>query len=107
MRQIPSFIERGAPVHNMGVLFLATRRVSMDLESDPNLSFATRLPFGTSNTIVSCILPKQDYIAFETAEVVSHFPLIFSLPQSFDSLTTFLLPSQVVADLLNLMRQRA
>lgn len=41
MRQILLFTERKAPVHNMGVLFSATMWVSVDLESDPILSFAT------------------------------------------------------------------
>lgn len=57
MRQIPSFTKGKAPVHNMGVLFLVNRRVSMDLESDPSLSFVARLPFGTSDIVVSRILP--------------------------------------------------
>ena len=49
----------------------------------------------------------EDYTVAETMEVVSLFPLAFTLPWSFDFLTTFLLPSQVIADVLNLMRQRA
>lgn len=80
MKHIPSFIEREALVHNMGVLFLATRRVSVDLESDPNLSFANRLPFGTPNTVVSRILPMQDYTVFKIEKVVSLFPFKFMLP---------------------------
>ena len=53
---------------------------SVDLESDLNLSSATWLPFSTPNTVVSLILPMQDYITFKIAEVVSRFPLTFMLP---------------------------
>lgn len=80
MRQIPSFTEGEAPVHNMGVLFLVSRKVSMDLKSDPSLSFVARLPFGTSDIVISRILPMQDYTIFETAKMVSRFPLLFILP---------------------------
>lgn len=79
MRYIHSFIERKSLVHNIGVFFSATRRVSMDLESNPNLSFAARLLFGTLDTVVSHILFMQDYTTFETIEVVSRFPLLLTL----------------------------
>lgn len=79
----------------------------MDLESNHNISFTTRLPLCTPDSIISRILPMQDYTTTETMKVVSLFPLAFMLPQSFDSLTTFLLPSQVVVGVWNLMWQRA
>lgn len=66
-------------MHNIGVFFSATRRVSMDLESDPNLSFTARLLFGTLDTVVSHILFMHDYKTFETAKVVSRFPLLLTL----------------------------
>lgn len=55
----------------MGVLFPATRRVSMDLDGDPNISFVTRLAFGTLESVVPWILPMQDYIVVETAKLVN------------------------------------
>lgn len=58
-------------MNNMGVLFPATRRVSMDLDGDPNISFVTRLAFGTLESVVPWILPMQDYIVVETAKLVN------------------------------------
>lgn len=66
-------------MHNIGVLFSATCQVSMDLESDPNLSFAARLLFSILDTVVSHILFMNDYKTFETIEVVSRFPLLLTL----------------------------
>lgn len=76
MKQIPSFIEREAPVHDMGVLFLATWRVSVDLESDPTISFVAYLQFSTPDSVVSHILPMQDYTTIKTTKMVSLSPLI-------------------------------
>lgn len=58
-------------MNNMGVLFPATRRVSMDLDGDPNISFVTRLAFGTLESVVPWILPMQDYIVVETTKLVN------------------------------------
>lgn len=52
----------------------------MDLESDPNLSFATRLSFNTLDSVVFHILPMQYYTVIETTEVVSLSPLTFMVP---------------------------
>ena len=52
----------------------------MDLESNPNLSFAAHLPFNTLDSVVSYILPMQYYIVIETTEVVSLSPLTFMVP---------------------------
>ena len=80
MKQIPCFTERKTLVNNMGKLFLVTRRVSVDLDDDPNISFVARLLFSTLESIVSRILPMQDYRTIEMAEVVSLFPLLFMVP---------------------------
>ena len=77
MKQIPLFTKRETPVHNMKVFF---QWVSMDLESDPNLSFATRLSFNTLDSVVFHILPMQYYTVIETTEVVSLSPLTFMVP---------------------------
>lgn len=80
MKQISCFIERKTLVNNMGKLFLVTRRVSVDLDDDPNISFVARLLFSTLESIVSRILPMQDYTTIETAEVISLSPLLFMVP---------------------------
>lgn len=43
----------------------------MDLDGDPNISFVTRLAFGTLESVVPWILPMQDYIVVETAKLVN------------------------------------
>lgn len=80
MRQISSFTEIETPMHNMGVPFPATRLVPIEIENNQIQTFVAQLPFGTPDTIVSHILPMQDYIPFETTEVVSRFPLLLILP---------------------------
>ena len=67
LRQIPSFIERETLVQNMGVLFSATQRIPIEIDNDPNQSFTARLPYSTSGTAISRIMPMQDYTAFEMA----------------------------------------
>ena len=64
----------------MGVLFLATQQIPVEIESNLNQPFIARLPFGTLDTAISRIMPMQDYTAFETMEVVSRFPFLFILP---------------------------
>lgn len=61
-------------MNNIGDLFLATQRVSMDLDGDPNIFFVARLLFGTLDFVASRIPPMQDYTALGTAEVVSFLP---------------------------------
>ena len=65
MNQIPCFTEKKTLVNNMGKLFSVTRRVSMDLDDDPNISFVARLLFSTLESIVSRILLMQDYTTIE------------------------------------------
>ena len=38
------------------------------------------LPYGTPDNVISHIMPMQDYMALENAEVVSRFPFLFVLP---------------------------
>lgn len=77
MRQISSFTERETPVQNMVVLFLATQWIPVEIKSNPNQSFMARIPFDTSDTTIFCIMPMQDYMNFETVEVVSRFSFLF------------------------------
>ena len=77
MKQILCFTEKETLVNNIGDLFPATRRVSMDLDGDPNISFVARLPFDTPESVASHILPMLDYTANETVKVTSISPLLF------------------------------
>lgn len=43
-------------MHNMGVLFLATRWVSIEIVSDLIKTYVVRFPFDTLDTIISRIL---------------------------------------------------
>lgn len=92
-------------MHNIGVLFSATRQVSMDLESDPNLSFTARLLFDTLDTVSHPVHEQlQD---FRDDRSGKSFPSSIDFVLVFNFLLTFLLPSQVVAGVRNLMRQNA
>ena len=71
LKQVPCFTESEALVNNIGGLFPATRRVSVDLDNDPNIFFMARFPFGTLDFVASRILPMQEYTTFEVMEVVS------------------------------------
>lgn len=77
LKQVSYFIESEAHVNNIGDHFLATQQVSMDLGDDPSISFMAQLSFGTLESIVSHIIPMQDYTTIKTTEVVSHVPLQF------------------------------
>ena len=78
LRRIPSFIEKKTLVQNTRMLFLTTQWILVEIDNDPNRLFMTRLSYDTSDSIISCSMPMQDYTDFETTEVVSHltFPLI-------------------------------
>ena len=74
LTHIPSFTERGVPVQNIGVLFLVTQQIPVEIDKNPSQSFMTRLLYGTPDTAITHILHIQDYIAFETTEVVGLLP---------------------------------
>lgn len=65
LKQVPCFTESEALVNNIGGLFPATRRVSVDLDNDPNIFFMARLPFGILDFVASLIPPMQEYTTFE------------------------------------------
>lgn len=52
----------------------------MNLDNDPNLSFADCLSFNTLDFVVSRILPIHDYTIIETMEVVSFSLFTFMVP---------------------------
>lgn len=53
---IPFFTEREPLVWNMGVLFLATQRILVEVDKDPSQSFMARLPYDTPNTAIVYII---------------------------------------------------
>ena len=53
------------------------QRIPIKVDEDPNQSFMARLPYGTPNTTIACIIHMKDYTAFEIAEVVSRPPLFY------------------------------
>ena len=67
-------------MNNIGDLFSTTRRISVDLDGDPNIFFMARLSFGTPESVASRILPMQNYTAFETIEMVSVSSFRFKVP---------------------------
>lgn len=80
LKQVPCFTKSEAPVSNMEEFFPATKQVSVDLNGDPRISFATRLPISTPESVFSRIWPMRDYTVIETAEVVSLAHLQFMVP---------------------------
>lgn len=70
LTHISSFTERGVPIQNIGVLFLVTQQIPVEIDKNPSQSFMTQLLYSTPNTAITHILHIQDYIAFETTEVV-------------------------------------
>ncbi|RVW33321.1 hypothetical protein CK203_085306 [Vitis vinifera] len=69
LRRIPSFIEKKTLVQNTRMLFLTTQWILVEIDNDPNRLFMTRLSYDTSDSIISCSMPMQDYTDFETTEV--------------------------------------
>lgn len=74
LTHIPSFIEKGFPVQNIGVFFLVTQQILVEIDKNPSQSFMTRLLYDTPDTAITHILHLQDYVAFETTEVVGLLP---------------------------------
>lgn len=64
----------------MGVFFSATQWSSVKIENNLDRSFTTRLSYGTLDTVISRIMSMQDYMTFETMEVVSCFSFLFIWP---------------------------
>ncbi|KAL6320725.1 hypothetical protein AAG906_008725 [Vitis piasezkii] len=71
LRQIPSFTKRETLVQNMGVFFSATQWSSVKIENNLDRSFTTRLSYDTLDIVISRIMSMQDYMTFETMEVVT------------------------------------
>lgn len=74
LKRVPCFTKVEPPSIKMLEFFSLTKRISMNIDGNPPISIAARLPFGTPKFVVSRIQPMQDYIAQETTEVVSLAP---------------------------------
>ena len=59
-----------APSTKMSNFFPLTKRVSVNMGGDPPTFVKARLPFGTPESVVSCIQHLQEWTIPETAEVV-------------------------------------
>ena len=80
LRQIPSFTKRETLIQNMGVFFSATQWSTVKIENNLDRSFTTRLSYGTLDIVISRSMSMQDYMTFETMEVVSCFSFLFIWP---------------------------
>ena len=74
LNRVPCFTKVEPLSIKMLEFFSLTKRISMNIDGNPPISIAARLPFGTPESVVSRIQPMQDYIAQETTEVVSLAP---------------------------------
>ena len=73
---VPCFTDAEAPSTRMSDFFLLTKRVSVNMDGDPPTFIKARLPFGTPESVVSCIQHLQEWTIPKTAEVVVT-PLLF------------------------------
>ena len=91
----------------MGVIFLATQRISIEVEENPNQSFMAWISYGTPDIAITRIIHLKYYTTFETAKVVGRLPLFRLWLFLFFSLAFLshndLYCAQVVAEVCNLI----
>ena len=78
LKGVPCFTNAEAPSTRMSDFFPLTKRVSVNMDGDPPAFVKARLPFGTPESVISCIQYLQEWMIPETAEVVNTFLLFFS-----------------------------
>ena len=78
LKGVPCFIDAETPSTRMSDFFPLTKRVSVNMGSDPPAFVKARLPFGTLESAVSCIQHLQEWTIPETTEVVITSLLFFS-----------------------------
>ena len=76
LKGVPCFTDAEAPSTRMSDFFPLTKRVSVNMDGDPPTFIKARLPFGTPESVVSCIQHLQEWTIPKTAEVVVT-PLLF------------------------------
>ena len=76
LKGVPWFMDAETPFTRMSDFFPLTKRVSVNMDGDPPTFIKARLPFGTPESVVSCIQHLQEWTIPKTAEVVVT-PLLF------------------------------
>ena len=78
LKRVPCFMDTEAPSTKMSDFFPLTKRVSVNIGGDPPAFVKARLPFGTHESVVSCIQHLQEWTITETVKVVNTSLLFFS-----------------------------
>ena len=73
LEYFPTYTNIEPPTSHINELFLIMERVPVDVITDPQQNFMTRVPYGTSNKTIKAIMRLKDYLAMQTAEVVWYF----------------------------------
>lgn len=81
LKCVSCFTDVEAPSTKMSDFFPLTKRISVNMGSDPPSFVLARLPFDTPESVVFCIQHMQEWTVPETAEVVilfilSSFPIM-------------------------------
>ena len=92
LKGVPCFMDVEAPSTKMSDFFPLTKRVSVNMRGDPPTFVSARLPFGTPESVMSCIQHLQEWTVPETAEVV----IPFILPSSSSFLATHIPSSSTI-----------
>ena len=77
LKGVSCFTNIEAPSTKMSDFFPLTKQVSVNMGGDPPTFVSARLPFGTPESVVSCIQHLQEWMVLETTEVVILFYLAF------------------------------
>ena len=85
LKGVPCFTNAEALSTRMSDFFSLTKRVSVNIGGDPPTFVNARLPFGTLESVVSCIQHLQEWTIPETTEVVIISLLLF--PSSLAAIT--------------------
>ena len=78
LKEVPCFTYAETPSTRMSDFFPLTKRVSVNMGGDPPAFVKVQLPFGTLESVVSCIQHLQKWTIPETVEVVITSLLFFS-----------------------------
>ena len=78
LKGVPCFTDTEVPSTRMSDFFPLTKCVSMNMGGDPPAFVKVQLPFGTLESVVSCIQHLQKWTIPETVEVVITSLLFFS-----------------------------
>lgn len=74
LKQVLCFTEAEPSSTDISDFFPLTQRFFVDIDDNPPIIVAARLPQSTLESVISCIQLMHDYITFETVEVVSFAP---------------------------------